>query len=433
MNRIFLIRALSLYAPLLGCMMLWSWRKPARAEATGALLATAWNLPMLLALNAMAQRFGWWRFNVHDAVFLGTPVDLWLGWSFLWGTFAVLLFRRAPGLFACLCFGLCDLLTMPLCSPVISLGRSWLAGEASGLTFCLLPAFYFARWTREQAHITWRSAMQFVSFSGLLLIGAMLAYASGERKSHHLDMHSTSAQAILQLLFLLAVPGFSAVQEFAQTGNGTPLPYDPPSRLVTSGIYSYIANPMQTTATLLLFALALALHSVWLFIAAIVAVSYCVGLARWDEGRDLSKRFGFAFPRYRRHVRNWFPRWRPYVAHPARIYLSQDCHKCSQMATFLRGLKPLKLSIVPAEEHPVYTLERMTYESHDRSVRAHGVVALARALEHVNLAWALAGFILRLPLISQLVQSITDVSGGGPSRVSRRACNMDAAQQMKNT
>lgn len=433
MDRTFLIRALSLYAPLFGCMMLWSWRKPARAEGTGALLATAWNLPVLLVLNSLAQWLGWWRFNVHEAVFLGMPVDLWLGWSFLWGTFAALLFRRAPGLFACLCFGACDLLIMPLCSPVISLGRFWLIGEASGLIFCLLPAFYFARWTREQAHTVWRSAMQFMTFSGLLLIGVTVAYLSGPGQTNHVDLHSTSAQAILQLLFLLSVPGLSAVQEFAQIGDGTPLPYDPPTRLVASGIYSYIANPMQTSATLLLFALALALHSVWLFIAGLVSVSYCVGLAAWDEGNDLRSRFGFAFLRYRRHVRNWFPRWHPYVAHPARIYLSQECHKCSQMAAFLVGLKPHKLSILPAEEHPVYALERMTYESHEGSVRAQGIVALARALEHVNLAWAMAGFILRLPLISQLIQSITDVSGGGPFRASRRACSIADAQQMKNT
>jgi hypothetical protein len=238
---------------------------------------------------------------------------------------------------------------------------------------------------------------------------------------------------MLQLLFLLSIPGLSAVQEFAQAGNGTPLPYDPPDRLVTSGIYAYIANPMQTSTALLLFGFALTLHSLWLALAALISIACSVGLAAWDEGRDLSKRFGFAFIRYRRHVRNWLPRWRPYVPSPARIYLSQDCHKCSQMAAFLNGLKPHKLSILPAEEHPLYSLKRMTYESHDGSICAQGIVALARALEHVNLAWAFAGLILRLPLINQLFQSIIDVSGGGPFQVNRRACAMDGPQELKNT
>lgn len=92
------------------------------------------------------------------------------------------------------------------------------------------------------------------------------------------------------------------------------------------------------------------------------------------------------------------------------------------MAAFLRRLQPHKLNILAAEEHQLYRLERMTYESHDGSIRAQGVTALARALEHVNLAWAFAGFLLRLPLIQQLAQSVTDVSGGGPFAVSRRAC-----------
>ena len=433
MNRIFLIRALSLYAPLLGCLMLWSWRKPVRAEATGALLATAWNLPMLLALNSLAQWSGWWRFNVHEAVFLGTPTDLWLGWSFLWGTFAVLLFRHAPVWLGCFCFGACDLLIMPLCSPVISLGRSWLLGETLGLAFCLAPAFYFARWTREKTGVGWRVTFQFLTFSGLFILG--IAFADRTKAEHLADVSRTShsAQALLQLLFLLSIPALSAVQEFAQVGNGTPLPYDPPTRLVTTGVYSYIANPMQTTTTVLLFTFALGMHSLSLFAAGFISIAYCVGLAAWDEGSDLRSRFGFAFLRYRRHVRNWFPRWRPYVACSARIYLSQDCHKCSQIAAFLCALKPYKLCILPAEEHPLYTLERMTYESHDGSVRAQGIVALARALEHVNLAWALAGFMLRLPLASQLVQSITDVSGGGPFSVSRRVCSIDAAPQEENT
>ena len=55
MNRIFIIRALSLYAPLVFALILWSARKLGRAEATGVLLATAWNLPALLAVNLIAM------------------------------------------------------------------------------------------------------------------------------------------------------------------------------------------------------------------------------------------------------------------------------------------------------------------------------------------------------------------------------------------
>jgi protein-S-isoprenylcysteine O-methyltransferase Ste14 len=425
MDRAFIIRALSLYVPIVGCFLLWSWRKPAPSEATGALLASAWNLPALLALNVAAGCFGWWRFNAHGALFLGVPVDLWLGWSALWGAGAALLFPRAPVWLACASMAACDLLLMPLCSPVVVLGRFWLVGEIAGLVMCLVPALYFARWTRERTHAGRRAALQFVTFSGLFLIGLVIACTASPH-ARYFYLRSTYWQTMLQLLFILALPGLSAVQEFAVAGNGTPLPYDPPASLVASGIYAYIANPMQTSTVLLLFALGLALHSIWVALAGVIAAIYCVGLAAWDEDKDLKLRYGPAFVDYRRHVRNWIPRWRPHITAPARVYVSAECFKCSQIAGFLRDLKPLGLHILPAEEHPSRDLERMTYESpnDEGAIRATGIAALARAVEHVNLGWALFGMALRLPIVNPFLQAIVDVSDGGPFRVTRRPCSV---------
>jgi protein-S-isoprenylcysteine O-methyltransferase Ste14 len=422
MNRSFVIRALSLYVPLLAAFVLWNWRKPARAEATGAVLASAWNLPALLALNLLAGRFGWWRFNALGAVFLGTPVDLWLGWAVLWGCVAALLFRRTPVWIVCGYLGFFDWMVMPLCTPVVVLDKFWWVGELVGLASCFVPAVYFARWTCQRTHVTRRATLQFLAFSGMLALGTVLALTVSQR-SWSFDLHSKVTQIALQLLFILALPGLTAVQEFALAGEGTPLPYDPPSRLVTSGIYAYIANPMQLSTTLLLFGLGVGLHSKWLFFAGLISVVYCFGLAAWNENADLKLRYGDEFVKYRSHVRNWLPRWRPWIASPSRVYLSEDCFKCSQMAAFLRRLKPLNLEILPAEEHPIYDLERMTYESRHSAIHAQGIAALARALERVNLAWALAGMLMRLPGVNQLLQAIVDVNGGGRIRIERKICD----------
>lgn len=422
MNRSFIIRVLSLYVPLFAAFVLWNWRKPARAEATGAVLASAWNLPTLLGLNLLAAHFGWWRFNAIGGVFLGTPVDLWLGWAVLWGCVAALLFRRAPVWIICGWAAIFDCMVMRFCAPLAVLGRWWFGGELAALALCLLPAVYFARWTRHRTHVRWRATLQFVTFSGMLAIGTALALAVSQT-AWSLDFHSKATQIALQLLFILALPGLTAVQEFPVAGEGTPLPYDPPSRLVTSGIYAYIANPMQLSATLLLFGLGVFLHSWWLFFAGLISVVYCAGLAAWDENGNLKLRFGDNFVQYRAHVRNWFPGWRPWIGSPSRVYLAEDCFKCSQMAAFLRRLKPLNLEILPAEEHPLYDLERITYKSCDGAVHAQGIAALARALEHVNLAWAFGGMLLRLPGVNQLFQAIVDVNGGGRVRVERRLCN----------
>jgi hypothetical protein len=90
MTRAFTIRLLSLYLPLVAAFAVWLWRKPGQRDLTGALLATAWNVPALFAINLLAIHFGWWHFNVQGAVVCGVPVDLWLGWAVLWGFVAAL-------------------------------------------------------------------------------------------------------------------------------------------------------------------------------------------------------------------------------------------------------------------------------------------------------------------------------------------------------
>jgi hypothetical protein len=55
------------------------------------------------------------------------------------------------------------------------------------------------------------------------------------------------------------------------------------------------------------------------------------------------------------------------------------------------------LTIVPAESHPSGALRRITYESADGVYRASGIDAVARALEHIHLGWALGGCVIGLP------------------------------------
>jgi hypothetical protein len=56
----------------------------------------------------------------------------------------------------------------------------------------------------------------------------------------------------------------------------------------------------------------------------------------------------------------------------------------------------------------------MRYDPADGSKSVDGVRAMGRALEHLNLGWALAGITLRLPVIWQLIQLLMDASGLGP-------------------
>src|SRR5207244_9335173 len=153
----------------------------------------------------------------------------------------------------------------------------------------------------------------------------------------------------------------SAVQELAERGGGTPFPLDPPRRLVTSGLYRYIRNPMQTSMSAGFIAAAIIAGSARLVAAGVLMTIFALGFARWSEEADLDERFGEAWRRYKRNVRCWLPRWRPYAEPAAVIYIGQSCDVCSPLAAWLLRRNPIGLAVAAAERHPSRDLTRVTY------------------------------------------------------------------------
>jgi protein-S-isoprenylcysteine O-methyltransferase Ste14 len=90
-------------------------------------------------------------------------------------------------------------------------------------------------------------------------------------------------------------------------GRGTPLPSVTARRLVTSGPYSFVRNPMAVAGILQGLAVGLILGS-WLVVAYALTGSIVWNtLARPYEEADLRERFGEEFEAYRRRVRCWIP------------------------------------------------------------------------------------------------------------------------------
>ena len=58
----------------------------------------------------------------------------------------------------------------------------------------------------------------------------------------------------------------------------------------------------------------------------------------------------------------------------------------------------------------------MRYVAQDGTT-VDGIRALGRVLEHLDLRWAFAGALLRLPGLWQVVQLLADTSGLGPREV----------------
>jgi protein-S-isoprenylcysteine O-methyltransferase Ste14 len=402
------------------------WRRTTSRVVAGVVLACFWNLPVLLALNIVAAREGWWRFDAHGGLLIGVPVDLYLSWICLWGAIPALAFPRMPMWRVAAIALIIDLVAMPAAAPVVRLGSLWLMGEVIGLTLGLIPAQLLARWTMKEKHLERRTFLQVVAFSGLLLFVLPASVIQGSRTAwiNPLSRPAWQISILIQLLALPAVIGLTAVQEFVTRGGGSPVPFDAPKRLVTTGIYAYVGNPMQLAAVVLLVLMGALLWNPWLAAAGVMAHLYSVGLAGWDEDADLQRRFGEAWNEYRRGVRRWVPRWRPWHSsgqQPARLYVAASCDMCREVATWFQRRNVTHLEIIPAESHPSKALRRITYEPRDGSPKASGIRAIARALEHLHFAWALTGFLIRLPGVGHLAQLLADASGGHPRTVAQRA------------
>ena len=103
--------------------------------------------------------------------------------------------------------------------------------------------------------------------------------------------------------------------EFATRGRGTPMPLDPPRRLVVAGPYRYVRNPMYVAALLFLLGQAgLYRATSLLWYAAAFAAAVHLFVVGYEEPA-LRRRFGADYDAYRAAVGRWLPRLRPYERH----------------------------------------------------------------------------------------------------------------------
>lgn len=100
---------------------------------------------------------------------------------------------------------------------------------------------------------------------------------------------------------------------FATEGRGTLAPWDPPRVLVVRGPYRYVRNPMISGVLLLLFGEAFVLLSppqgMWAVFFLLLNLIY---IPLFEEPQ-LERRFGASYREYRREVRRFLPRLRPWL------------------------------------------------------------------------------------------------------------------------
>jgi protein-S-isoprenylcysteine O-methyltransferase Ste14 len=126
------------------------------------------------------------------------------------------------------------------------------------------------------------------------------------------EIDGTSNSVILivciTLFILFSILGLSSAFMIVQKGEGTPLPADQTRKLVVSGPYRYVRNPMAIAGLGQGLAICLFFNSIHLLTYTIVGGLIWQLVVRPIEEKNMALRFGEEYEEYRRKIRCWIPR-----------------------------------------------------------------------------------------------------------------------------
>jgi protein-S-isoprenylcysteine O-methyltransferase Ste14 len=108
------------------------------------------------------------------------------------------------------------------------------------------------------------------------------------------------------------VPLSESIVRFIRVGRGTLSPTHPTERLVVSGLYRYVRNPMYVGVLMLIAGQALLFRSsaLWAYLGY-VAVGFQLFVLVYEEP-TLRRKYGEDYEEFCRNVRRWVPRLRPW-------------------------------------------------------------------------------------------------------------------------
>lgn len=99
--------------------------------------------------------------------------------------------------------------------------------------------------------------------------------------------------------------------EFGARGRGIPFPVDHPKRLVVTGLYRYVRNPMYVGVLLFMLGESLCFTSARFFAYTIAWLTFVhLNILIYEEP-NLRRKFGDSYTQYTSAVRRWVP-GRPY-------------------------------------------------------------------------------------------------------------------------
>ena len=92
---------------------------------------------------------------------------------------------------------------------------------------------------------------------------------------------------------------------------GSPVPLNPPRKLVTTGLYSKVRNPMVLGWLILLFGIGILLNSIFLiFVFTPLFAALNILYLKTIEEKEMEKKFGEEYLKYKQSVPMFIPRLR---------------------------------------------------------------------------------------------------------------------------
>ncbi|GHT91023.1 RemK protein [Betaproteobacteria bacterium] len=167
----------------------------------------------------------------------------------------------------------------------------------------------------------WVRTVIILPMNVLVMIPALLLYCTG----YHWIQNHPLWLGIGGVLFVfgLFLAGWT-MRLFATKGQGTAAPWNPPKKLVVSGAYCYMRNPMISSVLTILIAETLLLNSGWIFVWFVLFFIINTIYFPLFEEKELEKRFGESYLEYKRNVPRWIPRLSAWRNEPVESKCSPD-------------------------------------------------------------------------------------------------------------
>jgi len=105
---------------------------------------------------------------------------------------------------------------------------------------------------------------------------------------------------------------FKTISAIINIGDGTLAPWNPTTKLVTSGMYGYVRNPMILGVLTVLVGESITILSQKILIWAIVFFMFNNLFFVLFEEPNLKKKFGDQYVQYKKSVPRWIPNLKPF-------------------------------------------------------------------------------------------------------------------------